>query len=223
MKTLNVIAEPPPLKATAIFGGTFDPVHYGHLRAAAELRTLLNVADFRFLPAGEPPHREQTHCSAEQRLKMLYLAVRQHPDLAVDDREVRRDGPSYMTDTLAELRQELPAGRPVLLIIGQDAANSLDHWHSWQTLFDQAHLLVMTRPDSTRDYQGELLAQMTARQSELGSIWSKPNGRVVHLPVTQLAISSTGIRNQLCRDESPRFLLPETVLRYILEKQLYKT
>lgn len=207
--------------ATVIFGGTFDPVHYGHLRAAAELRSLLNVADFRLLPAGQPPHRDSTQASGEHRLTMLRLALQAHPDLAVDDREIRRSGPSYMVDTLQELRSRFP-GRPLLLAVGQDAANGLDRWHQWQRLFELAHLVVMTRPESERRYRSSLAAMVQKGEVEnISALWNSPAGLVIHVQVTQLAISSTDIRAQIEAGGEPRFLLPDAVLEYIRDQGLY--
>jgi len=134
--------QDPQVRAIGIFGGTFDPVHFGHLRAAVEAREKLGLDDFRLLPAGEPPHRGKTSASAVQRLDMLRLAIAGCPGLQVDDREIRRAGSSFMVDTLEDLRRESPAS-PLLLLIGQDAANGLDRWHRWPALFDLAHLVVM--------------------------------------------------------------------------------
>lgn len=207
--------------ATVIFGGTFDPVHYGHLRAAAELRAILNVADFRLLPAGQPPHRESTLASGEHRLTMLRLALQTHPDLGVDDREIHRSGPSYMVDTLQELRNQF-ADRPLLLAVGQDAANGLDRWHQWQRLFELAHLVVMTRPESERRYQAKLADIIKAGETDQADkLWEQRAGRILHVQVTQLAISSTDIRTQIGDGSDPRFLLPDPVLEYIRDHGLY--
>jgi len=207
--------------ATVIFGGTFDPVHYGHLRAAAELRAILNIADFRLLPAGQPPHRDTTQATGEDRLTMLRMALKQHPDLGVDEREIHRSGPSYMVDTLTELREQFQ-NRPLLLALGQDAANGLDRWYRWRELFNLTHLVVMTRPESERRYQGELAGLMeTKAVQQPKALWQQSAGLVLHTPVTQLAISSTDIRAQINDGSDPRFLLPDTVLDYIRAKGLY--
>jgi len=125
--------------AVGICGGTFDPVHYGHLRAAVEAMEKLQLDDFRLLPAGAPAHRSNIFASAEHRLAMLELALRDYPDLVVDDREIRRSGLSFMVDTLSEIRAE-KGDAPLILMIGQDAVNSLDQWHEWRSLFELAHL-----------------------------------------------------------------------------------
>jgi nicotinate-nucleotide adenylyltransferase len=209
------------MNAIGIFGGTFDPVHFGHLRAAVEAREKLAVADFRLLPAGRPPHRDAPGASPEQRLQMLRLAIAGCPDLQVDDREVRRAGYSYMADTLAEIRAE--AGDvPLLLLIGQDAANALDTWHQWRRLFELAHLVVMRRPDAHFRCVGELRTEIERRRVHApAGLHERPAGQVLSLEITQLDISSTDIRARLASHRSPRFLLPDQVLDYIRSQGLY--
>ncbi|NKI34305.1 nicotinate-nucleotide adenylyltransferase [Wenzhouxiangella sp. XN79A] len=208
--------------AIAIFGGTFDPVHYGHLRAAAEVAERLGVSDFRLLPAGQPPHRDSTWAPPRHRMAMLELALAPHADLSVDDREVQRSGPSYMADTLASIREQ--AGElPVVLCLGQDAANQLDRWHEWTRLIERAHLLVMTRPESEPEYSDEVARVLAGRWVEdPRALMDAPAGRICNVDVTCLAISSTDIRNQLARGRDPRFLLPSTVLAYIRKHGLYR-
>ncbi len=209
-------------RATVIFGGTFDPIHYGHLRAASEVCEKLSADDFRLLPAGEPPHRDYTGAAACHRLAMLELAVAPYPDLSVDEREVRRAGPSYMVETLASIRQEV-ASRPVILCLGQDAANQLSGWHRWRELVELAHLVIMKRPRSRLKYTGEVADLLgTRRVSRLEQLMETEAGRVCYLGVTQLAISSTDIRRQLAEGRNPRFLLPSTVLAYIRKHGLYQ-
>lgn len=208
-------------RATAVFGGTFDPVHYGHLRAAAEVSELLQVDDFRLLPAGQPPHRDHTEAEAYHRLAMLELALAPYPDLTVDEREVRREGPSYMVETLASIRAEVGEA-PIMLCLGQDAANSLNRWHRWRELFELAHLVVMKRPRSRPRYPEELSELVSKRRvRRTAALMNSPAGRVRYLEVTQLAISSTDIREQLASGRDPRFLLPATVLAYIRKHGLY--
>ncbi len=208
-------------RAIAIFGGTFDPVHYGHLRAAAEVSEQLGVADFRLLPAGRPPHREGTWAEARHRMAMLELALAPHADLSVDDREVQRGGPSYMADTLASIREEA-ADTPIMLCLGQDAANHLDHWHEWQHLLELAHLVVMTRPDAEPGYSEALTEHLVGRFVDSPELlMNRSAGCVCNVNVTRLAISSTDIRQQIADGRNPRFLLPSTVLAYIRKHGLY--
>ncbi len=208
-------------KAIGIFGGTFDPVHYGHLRAALEAMESLQLQDFRMLPAGTPPHRANTFAPAEHRLAMLKLALSRYPELQVDEREVRREGASYMVDTLSEIRRK-EGDAPILLMIGQDAVNVLDKWHEWRSLFDLAHLVIMRRPESKHIYSGALFEQVQPRLvSDPLALQNSPSGLVLPLEVTQLAISSTEIRRQIYAGLSPRFLLPDPIIDYILEHSLY--
>jgi len=209
---------------TVVFGGTFDPIHYGHLRAAAELQDQLGADDFRLVPAGQPPHRDRPAASGAQRLRMVELALCRHTDLRVDGREVARQGVSYMVDTLADLRGELGDTRPLVLVLGQDAANGLDRWHRWRALFDFAHLAVMTRPGAAVEYGGELAAVIGPRQAgRAGDAgWQGPAGTVRHFQVRQLEIASTDIRRQVRDGVSPRFLLPQSVIDYIAAAGLYR-
>jgi len=224
------------LSAIGILGGTFDPVHFGHLRAAIEVKEKLQLEDlrlipagspplrastFRLIPAGNPPLRATTFATPEHRLTMLRLALSDYPDLLVDDREVRREGFSYMVDTLREIR----AGEgsiPLLLIIGQDAANALDQWHEWRRLFDLAHLVIMRRPQSVFEYSDQLHEQVQPRLvSNPRELSDTPAGLVLPLELTQLAISSTDIRRRFRAGLSPRFLMPQPVIDYIREHKLY--
>ena len=208
-------------QAIGIFGGTFDPVHYGHLRAALEAMERLQLQDFRLLPAGTPPHRAGTFASADHRLAMLKLALSRYPELQVDDREVRREGSSYMVDTLGEIRRE-EGEAPILMMIGQDAANVLDQWYDWHKLFELAHLVIMRRPESKHIYSGALFEQVQPRLvNDPDQLRKTPAGLILPLEVTQLAISSTEIRRQIHAGLSPRFLLPDSVIEYILEHRFY--
>ena len=210
-------------QAIGIFGGTFDPVHYGHLRAALEAMEMLHLQDFRLLPAGTPPHRVNTFASADHRLAMLKLALSRYPEFQVDDREVRRTGSSFMVETLREIRGEA-GDAPILMMIGQDAANVLDQWHEWHRLFDLAHLVIMRRPESKHIYSGALFEQVQPRLvHNPGQLQNSPAGLILPLEVTQLAISSTEIRRQIRAGLSPRFLLPDPVIDYILEQRLYQS
>lgn len=206
----------------AVFGGTFDPVHFGHLRAAIEALEGLGLERVSLLPAGTPPHRGATDAAAADRLAMLKLAVQDCPNLPVDEREVQRAGYSWMVDTLFELREEIGPRQPLALLLGQDAVNQLDSWKEWRRLFELAHIVIMRRPDSSSDYSAPLLEQIEARQvSQPEALRQQPSGLVLTLQVTQLAISSTDIRRRLQQGKSCRFLLPDTVIDYIRDTGLY--
>ncbi len=206
----------------AIFGGTFDPVHFGHLRAAVEAKEILQLQSLTLMPAGNPPHRSGTVAPAADRLAMLQLAVQEYPDLLVDTREVHRDGFSYMVDTLSEFRAEIGTDWPLALLLGQDAVNQLDSWMQWRRLFRLAHIVVMRRPEAEHEYSAALSAEIQPRLcSHTSALQQEPCGLVMPVEVTQLAISSTDIRQRLQQGRSCRFLLPEVVNAYIKQNGLY--
>jgi len=201
-----------------IYGGTFNPVHYGHLRTALEVNELFDLDEIRLLPCSLPAHRENPSVKAEMRLEMLQLAVKDYPQLRVDSREIDRAGVSYMVDTLAELRAESP-DKPIVLFMGADAFNGLSNWHRWQALFDYAHIVVMTRPQFIRDnlidfYSDKLV---TSRESLNLSV----SGKIFFQKVRDLDISATDIRNAFIENKNPSFLLPESIIEYIRAHKLY--
>lgn len=201
------------MKPVAIFGGTFDPVHLGHLRAAWEASEQLD-ADVRMMPAHVPPHRPPTRASAGQRVAMLRAALEGQDRLQLDTRELKREGPSYSVDTLLDLRRELGPETPLVLLVGADAFAGLDRWDRWRRLFDLAHIGVLTRPGADTRPGPELRAEIEARHCDTpGQLREAPSGRVVQLPVTALDISASAIRAQLAAGRSPRYLLPEALLR----------
>jgi len=209
------------VKPLALFGGTFDPVHYAHLRCADEVREKLGLETLYLLPAGSPPHRAVPQASNRQRLDMLQLAVKEFPRLQIDDRELHRDGPSYMVDTLQDLRSQFPS-RPLLLVIGQDAANHLHRWHRWQELFALTHIVIMTRPGVVVEYRSELAQQIQQRLCTGPQVMVRSvAGSVLALEVTAMDICATTIKSMLRLGRSPQTMLPEPVLDYINVQGLY--
>lgn len=204
-----------------IFGGTFDPVHFGHLRPALELLEQLPLAEIRFIPCRHPPHRQTPVASPEQRLTLLQLAIAGEPKFRLDRREITRPGPSYMVDTLASLRAE-QGNRPLCLLLGMDSFQGLCGWHRWAELIELAHLLVMQRPGETLPREGPLRHLLAARSMRNSAqLEQQAAGLILPLEVTQLAISSTRIRSEIGAGRSARYLLPNTVWEYIQEKRLY--
>lgn len=201
-----------PQRSLALLGGTFDPVHLGHLRAAWEAAELLD-ADVRLLPARVPPHRPQPVASPEQRVAMLRAALAGQQRLSIDTRELQRDGPSYSIDTLIGLRAEIGAARPLIMLTGADAFAGLPSWHRWRELLDFAHIGVLTRPGHDRCWPSAL--QTIADECECGDatiLRQVPAGRIVHLQITPLDISASAVRALLCAGRSPRYLLADSVL-----------
>jgi nicotinate-nucleotide adenylyltransferase len=211
----------PVFEPLALFGGTFDPVHYGHLKCADEARQKLKLKYMYLLPAGDPPHRGAPQASTNQRLAMLKLALAEFPGLKLDDRETRREGPSYMVETLLEFRQENPL-RPMVLLVGQDAANLLHTWFQWQQLFSLAHIVILTRPGAHLQYRQEVEQSITERLTgEVSDLQLSVAGKVLQLEVESIDISATLIKELLGQERLPKSMLPVTVLDYIQEQRLY--
>ena len=209
------------MRPLALFGGTFDPVHLGHLRVAWEVAEALD-AELHMLPAHVPWHRAQPVASAEQRLRMLELALAGQDRLVADARELRRPGPTYTIDTLLELRGELGNARPLVVVVGADAFGGLSRWHRWRELFDHAHFAVMTRPGHEAAFEAEVAGEWFARRvADVAGLRSKPHGAVLSLAVTPLEISASRVRELLARGESPRFLIPDSVAEFIRAERLY--
>ena len=204
-----------------VFGGTFDPIHYGHLRTAFEMLQALAFAEVRLIPCGDPPHRGVTFASAELRLRMLHAATGTLEGFVVDDRELRRDGPSYTIDTLASLREEFPEAS-LGLIVGMDAFLGLAGWHRWDEILGFAHIVVAHRPGwKAPDYGalGELLDERGTHRVQ--DLHEAANGHVHVHAVTQLEIASTEIRELVAAGRDPRFLMPDAVRDVIMESECY--
>ena len=220
------------LPALGLLGGTFDPIHFGHLRLAEEAREQLGLERIRLIPAGQPPHRGAPGSSADERLAMTQLAVAGNAGFEVDDGEVRLAQPSYTVLSLERLRAELGPQQPLVLILGADAFAGLQRWHRWQELFALAHIAVANRPGyaslSHPDQGGP--AQLA---SELARAWAErhsadpsalrqaPAGVVIPFTMTPLAISATLIRTLIGSGRSARYLLPDSVVDYIASRNLY--
>lgn len=209
-----------------IFGGTFDPVHFGHLRPALELKERLELAQVHLIPCNIPPHRGEPHATAEQRCAMLELAIEGEPALLLDRREVERQGPSYMVDTLRSLREEVGDERPLCLILGGDAFLGLPSWYHWRELLPLAHLVVAHRPGwELREGTLEAPLEEIVRQHRLENpqqLCAAPAGGILLQAVTPLDISATSIRQQVAAGASANFLLPQSVWDYIRRHNLYR-
>ena len=204
-----------------ILGGTFDPVHHGHLRMALELREQLGLARVHLVPTGVPVHRSPPVASAEQRQGMLECAIAGMDELVVDDRELRRSGPSFMVETLADFRRDAPA-QPLCLLLGMDAFSALNTWYRWQDVLELAHLGIARRPGAGLPHDtvmGDILAANLL--SDPRGLCNALAGRIAVGEVSKLDISSTHIRALLAARRSPRFLLPDNVLNFITREELY--
>ena len=205
-----------------VFGGTFNPVHYGHLRSALELTERLQLEHLRLMPCASPVHRQAPDCSAIDRAAMVELAVRGEARLRCDPRELHREGPSYTIESLEELRAEFGPERSLCLVMGFDAMLQLDTWHRWQELLEVAHIVVIARPGWKLPTSGVVADWLSRhRSSAEEALRLRPFGSVRVEELRPLAISSTEIRTLLRSGYSARYLLPESVLNYIKEHHLY--
>jgi len=210
-----------PRAPLGVFGGTFDPIHFGHLRTAFEILHTVRLREVRFVPAGDPPHRDPPQVDAARRLDFVRAAVADQPGFVVDDREVRRVGRSYSVLTLGELRAELP-DTPLCLIVGMDAFLGLPTWHRWTELLELAHVVVAPRPGwvaPASGLLGDLLAER--RAGSAGALHNALAGRILIQPVTQLEISSTELRDLLAAGRDPRYLVPDPVRALIRATHSY--
>ncbi len=206
-----------------ILGGTFDPIHIGHLRAAVEVVEILGLDELKLIPSARPPHRKAPQVSAADRLAMARTSVQGIEQLSVDDRELCRDCPSWTIDTLESLRSELQPADQLFLLLGWDAFCGLPGWHRWQELLQHCHLLVLQRPDAD-DEAPEALRDLLAARSVVDPLaLDGPGGKIAFVWQTPLAISATHIRQLLASGRSARFLLPDSVLTYIHAHRLYRT
>jgi nicotinate-nucleotide adenylyltransferase len=214
-------------KPLGLFGGTFDPVHVGHLRLAEESISHLGLSGVRWIPAGQPPHRGQPQVTAQQRLDMVLRATANNPMFSVDAGEVAASAPSYTVHTLHRLRRERGENQSLVLLVGADAFAGLPTWHCWQEIFALAHVAVSHRPGFPVEKNS--LPQALAKEfgerrlASPAELQNASAGGIVTFAMTQLAISATQIRLLLSNGKSARYLLPDSVLDYITDHQLYKS
>lgn len=213
-----------------VFGGTFDPIHLGHLRLAEEARERLGLERVAFVPAGQPPHRAAPSSMAADRLAMVRLAIQSNPAFSVDDSEVFAAGKSYTVLTLERLRAALGPKQPLVLILGADAFQGLPSWHRWREILPLAHLAIANRPGYAphgRRWPATLSAELDAvcsdhMSNDPTSVHQCPAGRIVPFDMTPLAISASQVRDLIQAGQSARYLLPEPVLDYIGRHHLYQ-
>jgi len=205
-----------------ILGGTFDPIHYGHLRTALDVQQALSLNEVRFIPCGEPPHRNKPLAEPLQRLAMVRAAIAGQKKFTVDDREIRREGPSFMVDTLASLKRDFN-DEALCLILGTDAFNGLDQWYQWQQIFDLSNVVVMQRPaiDDYSKLNKRVFSKVKHRLLDKEALTKKQNGGLCFVSVTQLDISGTLIRKQWQQGHDIQFFLPDSVLTLIQQQNIY--
>ncbi len=214
------------MPAIGILGGTFNPVHYGHLRMAQELAESLNLDTVRFIPAANPPHKDAPAISAEQRAAMVQLAIANNSRFVFDDRELHRAGASYTLDTLHSLRDELGKDVSITLFMGSDAFTKFDTWHRWQEIIALCHIALVQRPQ-LRGHEHKLSPSLETflhhhYSENSDDLRHAPCGFVTMRQITALDISSTAIRHALQHGNSVRYLMPDSVIDFIQTHQLYR-
>jgi nicotinate-nucleotide adenylyltransferase len=208
-------------KGIGILGGTFDPVHFGHLRLALEVYQALDLTEVRLIPLHTPPHRRAPIAGPTQRLTMLQLAVTGTTGLVVDDREIIRGKTSYTVETLQSLRTEI-GNTPLFLILGVDAFQSLNTWYLWTAIPEYAHIILAGRPGSKETFKhNEVRKLYSSRVCNNRSALRKPCGRIMKIDVPALDISATRIRSLCSQNKELHYLLPDDVISYIKRESLY--
>ena len=213
------------MQLVGLLGGTFNPIHFGHLRMAQELAETLQLSEVRFIPSANPPHKTAPEVSAEHRAEMVKIAIADNPLFKLDACEVSREGASYTIDTLISLREASGAKTALCLFMGSDAFIKLDTWHRWQELLNYCHIVLVQRPNLSPENPKlpELLETLLhTHYTENASDLSAKNAGFIHMQqITALDISSTKIREMLKNEQAPRYLMPEKVIDYIKQHHLY--
>ena len=205
-----------------ILGGTFDPIHFGHIKPALELLDCFPLDEIRFIPCHIPPHRAAPHATPEQRWHMLTTVVNHQPGFRADDRELRREGVSYTADTLHELRAEIGSSESLCLIMGNDAFCTLHTWYRWREILTLAHILVVARPGTELPQEGPVADQLKCSRVASPQVLSgMPQGGILPCSLKLLDISSSAIRACIRAGERPRYMLPGAVWAYIKRLGLY--
>ena len=219
----------------AILGGTFDPIHFGHLRPALEISEKLSLSELRFIPSAKPPHRWQPEASAEHRLKMVEKAIKAYPKFVLDDREYQRLKEdkllSFTIDTVRSIREELGESESIGMIVGMDAFQSFTSWRDWDKIIDIVHVIVAARPgytayesDQDKSIDGKNMDWIEQRLvTDAEELHQSASGKVFFCDVTQLDISATFIRNQIDAGKSCRYLTPKKVIKFIKKHTLYES
>lgn len=208
-------------RALGILGGTFDPIHMGHLRMALEIYEALDLVKIHLIPCLQPVHRKLPIATPEQRLEMVRCAIANEPALMVDDREILRNEPSYMIDTLKSIREELPE-TPLCLLLGIDAFLGFTSWNRWEEIAEMAHLVIAHRPQYRIPETGQITELLKSHlQHNTSYVHENMGGGIILHPITSLDISATEIRKQIAMGKSPRYLMPDNVYEYIKNNSIY--
>jgi len=205
-----------------LFGGTFDPIHSGHLKIAEQLIDLLDLQCMQFIPNKHPMYRDKPVANAKHRLAMTRIATAHYPKFIVNDVEINRPGPTYTIDTITAIREQIPK-QPLCLLIGEDVFASMNGWHDWKKIPDMVHLIIIDRPGVTHPYNSEIQALFDERKThDTHSLSKKPGGKIIRHLIDPLTISATKVRKKLKTGEDVSREVPPEVLRYIEQHHLYR-
>lgn len=210
--------------AVALFGGTFNPIHNGHLRIASELAELLSIPKIRLMPCASPSHRQVPQVSAKQRVEILKAAISEgYPKLDIETIELQRAGPSYSIDSVVSIRQTMDSKAPLFLCLGMDSFASLDKWHRWNELTDYCHIIVCGRPNYIKPQEGSLINWINQHNCDcLSTVKDTPSGCIYFCDLSMLSISSTRIRNSIKQKANIDNMTPPAVIDYIRQNHLYE-
>ena len=209
----------PPL---GIFGGTFDPIHIGHIEPVIEAAKLVNIDTIALLPCHIPTHKVVSKTASQHRLEMVKLICQQYPIFYPDDREIKRGKPTYSIDTLREFRQEYPE-RPLCFFIGMDSLQTLNSWYQWQEIFDLCHFIVSQRPEHGSEFSPEIVRLLQHRQvTDPTELHQTHSGKIFLAATKKIAISSTTLRQRLHAHLPLDNLIPKSVINYIQQYKLYQ-
>ena len=209
-------------QAIGFLGGSFDPIHFGHLRPALEIKDALDLKTLFLMPNHIAPHKRSAHCSASQRLEMVKIAIQDQSEMSVDDRELQRHTASYTIDSLIELKKEYP-NTPICFIMGMDSLISFDQWHRYQEILEYCHLVISHRPGWKCEFNETVQKILdTCKTLSVLDLHSLQSGKIFFQKTTQLEISSTEIRHLTSLDSNISYLLPDAVRAYIKNNELYK-
>lgn len=210
----------------AILGGTFDPIHFGHLRPAVEIVEKLSLSELRFIPSAKPPHRWLPEASAKHRLKMVKKAIKSYPKFTLDEREYHRleteNTASFTIDTVRSIREEIGESKALGIIVGTDAFQSFTSWRDWEDILDTVHLIVASRPGYDEQQKSQAWVQQRL-EIDSNELHRSAAGKIFFCDVTQLDISATFIRNQIDEAKSCCYLTPKKVIKYIKKHTLYES
>ncbi len=207
-----------------IFGGTFDPIHNGHLRLSLSVTDELELDEIFLMPAKVPPHRPAPDTSIEKRIEMLEIATKICPKLKIDLRELKREGPSYTIDTLKQMREELGNEQPIAIVIGMDSFLQFNKWHKWQEIIKLCHIIIAPRPNFSFEIDNKDINDLynLHKTDNILDLKSSPAGSIYILKNAQkLEVSATQIRELFCQGKSAQFLIPDLIFDYILKNRLY--